>query len=129
MVNNEILISLFAATRLIIFMYVFLALINLAISLGIIFKAREEFTTGKIRSFMEIFSITIAFGFFYAVWNIFLRLDIVNINNQIMVLVIDNLIMIIFIMLLIRIAFLSRNLVKSFGFRKVGDKVSKLAKR
>ncbi len=125
----QVMLSLFAASTVIIFVYALLCLISVGISLSMIFKGRKEFSRGHMRRFINSLSVTLAVSFLYAVWNILNRLKLIDFESDILANLIDNVILVIFIMLLTYVAFLTREISKRFGFRTIGNKVSKSAKR
>lgn len=125
---KEVVLSLFAATTVIIFVYALLCLISVGISLTMIFKGRREFSKGHMRKFINAFSITLAVSFVYAIWNVMTRLGIIEVRNEFVSVFFDNVILIGFIMLLTYVAYLAREFSKRFGFKSIGKKVGDMAK-
>ena len=126
---NDIALNLFAASTIIIFIYALLCLVSVGISLSIIFRGRREFSRGHMLRFINAFSITLAVSFLYAVWNVVTRIKIISIDNDILFTLIDNVILIIFVMMLTYVAFLARELSTRFGFRSIGKKIGKIARK
>ena len=118
--------SLVNTTTFIMLIYGFISLIYVGISIFIIYKSNKELTRGYIRRFFTIFSLVLAVSFFYALWNILLRLNIVNYYNE-YILIMDNISLLIFFMLLSYSSFLATIITKKFGFKTLGNKVSQIA--
>ena len=128
-VFTQVILSLFAASTVIIFVYALLCLLSVGASLSIIFMARKEFSKGHMRKFVNALSITLAVSFLYAVWNILLRLELVTIGSEIVATMIDNVILVLFIMLLTYVAYLARDISRKFGFNTAGKNVGDIARK
>jgi len=121
--------KLMTLNMVIIVLFIILGLIHIIILLNIVHRNRKELTSGQLRDFIGAIFITISIGFLFFLWGMLTKLGILNIKNQILDIIITSVIAISFLMILTHLAYSAKDMSKSFGFSKVGEKVAKLAKK
>lgn len=121
--------KLIALNMIIIITFVVLGLVHILVLLNLVHKSRKELSSGQLNDFIGAIFVSITIGFLFFLWSMFTKLGILNIQNQVIDIVITSVIAISFLMSITHLGYSAKDISISFGFMKIGEKISKIAQK